>query len=66
MKAQLFFLSIFMKVVLLLLVLAFCFTAGPQPRQESACRQTQHSLQPVSLKSTIGTFLNPVTTPCFE
>ncbi|UFH54217.1 hypothetical protein [Spirosoma sp. KNUC1025] len=48
MKAQLTFLSIFMKVLLLLLILAFCFT-GSSPDEAAVNDPQQHS-SPVAIK----------------
>ncbi|MBD2757033.1 hypothetical protein [Spirosoma validum] len=64
MKAQLTFLSVFMKVLMMLLILALCLTGSPQ--QESASTEAQQSLGTLSIENVTQALLNSVKSLRYE
>lgn len=58
MKAQLTFLSVFMKVLMMLLILALCFTGNSE--KESACTEGQQHTSTLSIKDVTNGLLDSV------
>ncbi|WP_420151131.1 hypothetical protein [Spirosoma sp.] len=58
MKAQLAFLSIFMKVLLMLLILAFCFMGNSE--KESVCAGAQQNSETLAIRNVTDVLLHSV------